>query len=552
VIVAAGVARGSLITAALAAIVVFVTWPQAARLATGVNDFGDPLLNTWILAWVAHAAVTRPAGLFDANIFHPEAGTLAYSEPLLLPALAVAPFNWLGGDPILAHNVLLLGGYVLSGLAVFVLVRSLTGSDAAAFVAGVAFAVYPYRTEHYAKVQLQLAMWIPLALWRLHALFRGGGLRDGVLAGAFLALQAYTCVYYAIYGAIFAGLVAVVAVWSTPTARRGIVARSMAAGLLVFVMASAPVAWMLRSASAVVGERSLDEVRAGSATLADYQRPHPESWIHGDDGRPGIGERRLFPGYAAPLVAVVGLAGGGLVPVAYGVAAAGSAVLSLGTNGPGYPWLYEHLEPIRALRVPARFGLFVGLGIAVLAGIGVARLTRSSGRLATGLVLTLAVTAIVAEGRNRPVQLSELPERAPLIYEWLADQPPGAVVEYPLGNLEGRVGPQDPTYQYYSTRHWLPLINGYSGFEPESYVRMRDALRTFPAAAAIDHLVASGAAYLLVHERFYIDGDFEADVATLRADARLRWVGRFAWRDGRPSEAFRVVGAAVRRPASVP
>ena len=61
--------------------------PQALRMRDGVADVGDPLLNAWALAWVAHELPTVPTHVFDANIFHPERGTLAYSETLLAPAI---------------------------------------------------------------------------------------------------------------------------------------------------------------------------------------------------------------------------------------------------------------------------------------------------------------------------------------------------------------------------------------------------------------------------------------------------------------------------------
>jgi hypothetical protein len=101
---------------------------------------------------VPHAIVTQPLALFDANAFFPERGTLALSETLLLPALLVAPLRALGADPILLHNVTLLSGYVLSGLSMFFLVRSLTGENRGAIFAAVAFAACPLRAEHYPRV----------------------------------------------------------------------------------------------------------------------------------------------------------------------------------------------------------------------------------------------------------------------------------------------------------------------------------------------------------------------------------------------------------------
>ena len=54
-------------------------------MCDGVHDDGDPLMVTWVLAWVAHQLPRAPAHLFDANIFYPERNTLAFSETLLVP-----------------------------------------------------------------------------------------------------------------------------------------------------------------------------------------------------------------------------------------------------------------------------------------------------------------------------------------------------------------------------------------------------------------------------------------------------------------------------------
>ena len=54
-----------------------MTYPQVSHLHDRVHDDGDPLLETWILAWVAHQLPRAPARIFDANIFYPERETLA-------------------------------------------------------------------------------------------------------------------------------------------------------------------------------------------------------------------------------------------------------------------------------------------------------------------------------------------------------------------------------------------------------------------------------------------------------------------------------------------
>src|ERR1700730_5835785 len=114
------------------------TWPLAtapARLSR--NDSPDTVLNEWIIACVAHQAVQDPRHLFDANIFYPDRGTLAYSELLLPPAALGAPLLWAGASPVLVYNILVIVGFAVTAWAGCVLVWRWTGDLVAGIVAGV-------------------------------------------------------------------------------------------------------------------------------------------------------------------------------------------------------------------------------------------------------------------------------------------------------------------------------------------------------------------------------------------------------------------------------
>ena len=164
---------------------------------------------------------------------------------------------------------------------------------------------------------------------------------------------------------------------------------------------------------------------------------------------------------------------------------------SLGVNGHLYPWFYTHLLPYRGLRVPARFGMLAAMFVSVLAGLGVASVMKrvtSSARCRYAFV-AIATVLVIAESLNRPFVLRTMPPNIPAVYEWLREAPAGVVVEYPVGGLEGRIGPQDPTYMYYSTAHWKPLLNGYSGFAPPSYVRTAGADARLPERR-VDRILA--------------------------------------------------------------
>jgi hypothetical protein len=179
--------------------------------------------------------------------------------------------------------------------------------------------------------------------------------------------------------------------------------------------------------------------------------------------------------------------------------------------------LYEHVVAYRALRVPARFAVLVNMFLAILAGVGCAQMMRRlPSEQKRNLLLLLLAGGVVVESLNRPLELRDMPPHTPAVYEWLRGKESGPILEYPAARLEGRVGPQDATYMYYSTTHWRPLLNGYSGFVPPSYLELLDRLRGFPDAASIAYLRQRRVRYLLVHEIFYLYGGFEQDIQALR------------------------------------
>jgi hypothetical protein len=53
---------------------------------------------------------------------------------------------------------------------------------------------------------------------------------------------------------------------------------------------------------------------------------------------------------------------------------------------------------------------------------------------------------------------------------------------------------------YYSTLHWKPIANGFSGFIPPSYERITERVQGFlPDAGTLDLLSREGITHLVVH-----------------------------------------------------
>ena len=67
--------------AATAVLVAVMTYPTVTGFDTlGRIRSGDGKFSIWNIGWIGHALLTDPAELYNANIFHPHTGTLAYSE----------------------------------------------------------------------------------------------------------------------------------------------------------------------------------------------------------------------------------------------------------------------------------------------------------------------------------------------------------------------------------------------------------------------------------------------------------------------------------------
>src|SRR5262249_34465683 len=181
--------------AAYALLTAIFTLPLVRGVAHDVpGDYGDPLLNIWILAWDATHMLGR--GWWNANIFYPHPLALGYSEHLAAQALQILPVYRVTGNAILCYNLVVLSTFVLSGLGMFLLVRELTGRPRAAFVAGLAFAFAPYRIASLPHIQVLSSAWMPFTLFAFRRWFTTR--RPLALAGAIAAwlLHNLSCGYY--------------------------------------------------------------------------------------------------------------------------------------------------------------------------------------------------------------------------------------------------------------------------------------------------------------------------------------------------------------------
>jgi hypothetical protein len=496
--------RWLVVSGLFALLTIAMTWPQALYLGSRAATHQDVYFNMWRLRWFAHAIATPSAALFDGNIFHPEPRALAYSDAMLLEGAVAAPLLWAGVRPVLVHNLLLLGAIAASGVAMCALAEYLTGSLGAGIIAGMVFAFAPYRFEHIMHMELQWTVWMPLAFLALHRTFDTGQWRYGLATGGCIALQMLSSIYYGIFLAslIALGAVLMLAMDRKVALKRALLPLAVGAALAAAVSAAYAIPYL--RVESTVGERSGREVTSYSARPVNYLAATSSNRLYGSRTRAfGEPERRLFPGAIAILLALAGLLfrGSRARAIVYVVLLLAAFETSLGFFGHIYPFLYEHVAVYRGLRAPARLGVFVLMFLGVLAAYGYHALVQRRPPLVRAALVTALAFGLIAEYRV-VFELAAYANTAPPVYRVLAGQPRGVVAEFPVPRLDALPG-EDAEYSYFSTFHWFPIVNGYSGTYPPTYIARLVELAAFPDDRSIRQLRRDDVTYVIFHGSSY-------------------------------------------------
>lgn len=494
------------------ALTVFFTWPLAPNLSERVIAHFDPPFSAWRLARVVHN-MSSGGPLFDGEIFWPAQQTLAYSDAMLAQAAFAWPLLAIGLTPLAVLNVLTLAGVAGSATAAYVLARRLTGNTGGAVVAGLVFAFAPYRRDHLHHIELQWALWTPLALWAWHRALDDGRARDGLLCAAFILLQLLSSIYYGLFLAVTMAVVCpLTLMWRRGRLQRGALG-GLVAGAVIVAIAAALYQRPYAVARELVGERDLDETARFSADASSYLAATPDNLLYGALTKSlGDNEKRLFPGITPIAFSIVAL----IPPVSpatliYGVAMGVAWDASLGMSGRIYPLLRAWLPPFHAVRAPARFATIVLLGMSVLTAIGLARIARmSSGRF---VALAAAATLILEYGTT-PLSVQRIPRERPRLYTWVSDQPREVTLELPVP-LPTFLPLHDAFYMYAQTWHWHPLANGYSGHYTKAYMDLLDALIGFPDKRSSDAMALTGIQRVILHRELFRPGEYAPIIKAL-------------------------------------
>ena len=506
---------------------VVMHWPLVLNLGDDIpKNLGDPLTESWQVAWDGHALAHQPIDFFQANQFWPVEDSLAYGDALI----GYAPAGLIGSGPhdaVVRYDLLFLFAYALAFFGPYVLARELGIGPAGAAVAGAAYAFAPFRLDQDNHLQVISSGGIPLCL----ALgVRGVRLRRPLWLFLGWVVASWQLSLGFAIGLPFAymlagGVVAAAALWW----RRGRPALdppllvAAAGGAAVFVAVGGLIARPYLN----VAEDNPEATRS-PAVIAYYSGPPraflmaPDEnlvWggatagIRGDLVADTVPEKTLFPGLLTFGLAIAGLCSSSLdrrLRVGLGAGVLAVSLLALGfQEGGGLLWpyriLYEVLPGWQGIRTPGRLVTISSLGLALLAAAGAELALRALGRRRLGarpLAGTAAILLllIVVEGRGLPFDPFDDQDQPAVPY------PPASTADLPAPQLHlpaerySRPGQDDNRrYLLWSTDGFPEIVNGRASTNPELIEELINDMKNFPNAATVERLRQFGVRSVILH-----------------------------------------------------
>jgi hypothetical protein len=511
---------------------VLMTWPTLRYpLHTLPQDFHDPALQAWQMAWSGHILLSDPGQLWDSNTFFPEPLSFAFSDTLL----GYAPAGMLGDGPqaaILRYNIVFVLAHALATFGAYALVRQLGAGRTGAIVAGAAYTYAPWLLAQAGHLHIVSNGGIPLALamlarghgWSLTHGFRPERRHAGWAFAGWLVAAWQLSLGFGI-GLVFGyvlGTIAIVTIairlgrrmrhWRVQKAWGGRLMTADLLGGLIFAATGALLAQPYFDVAHRYPEatRRVQDLEAYSPPPSGLFIAPPESLIWGDlhenvrDGLRWPAEMAVLPGYVLYALALAGLffsiwkvrhrlllLAGALV----------TAILAMGPNffGGKYTYLplFDNLPGWDGLRTPGRLMLWTTLLLGILAAgavsalvqrvndIAATRVTLRPGALLR-LVTLVPLVLVLVEGLNTTPHPAVPPQPAVMRTD------PGPVMVLPF-NLTF-----EQTVMLWSTTRFQPVVNGGSGFTPVRQERTREAAKSFPDQASVDYLRELGVKTVVV------------------------------------------------------
>jgi hypothetical protein len=352
---------------------VWSTHPTSSVLC-GCSDTSQ---FVWFLDWPAYALSHGLSPFFSTAVFYPQGVNLLSVTSVLAVGIPLAPVTWIFG-PVATLNVALLLSPVLSGAAMFILLRRWVTWDPAAFIGGLLYGFSPLivTSLYYSHLNLAISPIPPLVVACLDEIVirqRRRPILTGVLLGLLVTLQFFLSTELVVIMALAATFALVLLIAYAALRRPGAIRQhvhcavvGLASAAVVTVVLLAYPAWFALAGPAHVSGLVWIDPGQYVSHLTNYLLPHqalPLGWQYGFDGL-------LISGQYLGIGLVVVLVGGLVVwrrdlkLWLFALVGLASMALSVGALNPIFGSL-----PLLENVLPDRFDQVLYLSAAIMLGI---------------------------------------------------------------------------------------------------------------------------------------------------------------------------------------
>lgn len=520
-----------LITAIYFMIAVFFTFPLIIDFLTRVYaQPGDSFGMLHFFWWVKNNSVDYMFPNAPIFIFLGKIGTMLFNE-------------------IVAYNLFTIFGFILTGLAGYLLVKKITQNTWAAFFSGLILTLAPFRLaqtlQHLNFSDLSGLLFFIYFLLSAH---EQPNLKNIFLSGLFFALTTLMNYQYGFLAmvvfSIFLLFIIIKKVINKSIFK--INKQIILPIILTLLFICLSVGYFIAPAvkdtlslnkggkSEVVSVRNKEELKVYSAHWFYYLYPSPENPLFAkytksiyqkvvDESGTNQTEQILYLGWVPLLLTIYGiwqmvkiknqtLPTGrqeskikiyslffiilGILSLYFSFAPQ-VEIFGLTIKTPAY-YIFPHLP---YFRVYARFGLLVVISVSVLAGIGLSFMLEKIRSKKIALLLYCFITLLLLlEFINFPpfhtidVSGKAMPES----YQYLKTQPVGTVVEYPLLPSEE---PKSYTYLLWRRYHQFSIL--YGGSVDPNFDTWRPTIVNIENEKTVEKLKEIGVKYVIIHQDRY-------------------------------------------------
>ena len=142
----------------------YITYPLIFNLGSLITGYGDQYLHVYVMNWVVHALFTNPFSLFAGSIYYPFINPIAYSDIFITSSiLGIIPL-FLIQEPVSIVNFTFISSIFMVGFFTFILSFYLTKNFWASLVSGLLIIFSPVFLDKKTHIQILSIQWVPLSI----------------------------------------------------------------------------------------------------------------------------------------------------------------------------------------------------------------------------------------------------------------------------------------------------------------------------------------------------------------------------------------------------